>query len=571
MKIALAFLVLNFLATFVNVWPTPWVQPEARIGPEVIGLWLVILLLVGVLGALGRGLIGLLTLFVLAIAVGRYADVTVPALLGRKMNLYWDAYHLPRFLDVASQALAWWQIVGIIAAVIAGFWLLARLIGAAVRTLAIHAAPRALRSPAAWLATLVAVGVVTADLLKVPAASPFVAGPVMPVYWRQADLLLAAALPSRREQVLPPSPPLESDLLALNGAEVKVVFLESYGATTYDRADIAEVIGPARERFAQAAVAHGRQVLSAFVTAATFGGASDLSHLSFLSGIDLTNPLRHDVLLTSSRPTMLDTFEAAGYRTIGLYPAMSWAWPEEAFYDFDHYHDAPSLDYRGPRLGLWHLPDQFSLARINEIYPPDPNGKPRFIFYPTINSHIPYQPRPPYQPDWSRVTSADPFPQEAVEAALAEEIDWRRLYSGYLSTMEYTFEWLTGYQALPQIRESVLVAIGDHQPGGGVTGPNASWNVPVHIVTSNRAIAERLRRHGFTDGIDPPRDSIGHVSALNQILLDVFDSGATRLAAGSMPEALPSEPKLAGPAGQADARGPAARREKEGVVATGLR
>ena len=543
--VVLAFLLLNFLATFVNVWPTPWVQPEARIGPEVVGLWLTILLLVGLFGAVGRRTLTLLTVFVLLITIGRYADVTVPALLGRKMNLYWDAYHLPRFLDVASQALAWWQILAIVAGAGIGFWLLFRLIRAVLRVLAEQAAPYALRSPAAWVATFVAVGLVSADFMRVPSASPYVAGPVLPVYWRQADLLLAAALPARRAQVLPPSPPQYSDLEALQGADVKVVFLESYGATTYDRRDIAEVMDPSRERFAREARAHGQQVLSAFVTAATFGGASDLSHLSFLSGIDLTNPLRHDVLLTSDRETMLDTFERAGYRTIGLYPAMSWAWPEEDFYDFDHYHDAPSLDYQGPKLGLWHLPDQFSIARINELHPPGPGSKPRFVFYPTINSHIPYRPTPPYQPDWTRVTTAEPFPPEATEAALSDEIDWRRLFSGYLSTMAYTFEWLTGYLAQPEARNSVLIAIGDHQPGGGVTGPNASWNVPVHIVTSNRTIAERLRRYGFSDGVDPPRAAIGHISVLNQILLTVFDSGQTRLADGTLPYGLPADPKLA--------------------------
>jgi hypothetical protein len=398
------------------------------------------------------------------------------------------------------------------------------LIRACVTVLALQTAPAALRSLVAWVLTLACVALVAADFARVPAASPYVAGPVLPVYTRQADLLLAAFLPSRRENALPPSPPLDSDLQALNGAEVKVLFIESYGATTYDRDDIAAVIGPARQRLEQAARSQGNHVVSAFVRAATFGGASDLSHLSFLSGIDLTDPFRHDVLLTSDRETMLDTFEQAGYRTIGLYPAMSWAWPEEAFYGFDHYHDGPSLDYRGPKLGLWFLPDQFSMARINELYPPDPDDRPRFIFYPTINSHIPYRPTPPYQPDWARITSETPFSEEAAAAALADEIDWTRLFDGYISTIEYTLEWLAGYVALPQARESVLIIIGDHQPAGGVTGPNPSWNVPVHIVTRNPIIAERLRLSGFEDGVDPNPQAIGHIADLNQVVLSVFDS-----------------------------------------------
>ena len=529
-KVALALLVLNFLTSFNNIWSTPFVQPDTRIGPDFVGLWLILLVLVALFGRVGRAATAVLTSLFLFVVIGRYVEVTVPAWLGRKMNLYWDAQHLPKFLDVASQELVWWQIAGIASAFIAGFWLLTRLIRVCIEVLAEHAAPYALRSPVALIVTISMLGLVAASFMKVEAASPYVSAPVFPVYKRQARLLLAAFFPGRFQTALPESPPLESDLQALGGAEVKVLFLESYGATTYERDDIAKVIDPARLRLEQAANAHGRAVLSAFVRAAAFGGASDLSHLSFLSGIDLTDPIRHDLLITTDRPTILGTFENAGYRTIGLYPAMSWDWPEESFYDFDHYHDAPSLDYRGPKFGLWWLPDQFSMARIDEMYPPDPAGQPRFLFYPTITSHIPFRPTPPYQPDWSRVTSDKPFSDEATAKAMADVIDWHGLFQGYINAIEYTFEWLAGYQALPQPSESVLILLGDHQPAGGITGPNATWNVPVHIITSNETIAERLRLHGFTDGVNPQRESLGHISELPLLLLSVFDSGGTEVA-----------------------------------------
>lgn len=528
LRVAVALLLLNALTSFVNVWPTALVRPDARIGPEFVALWVILLVLAALYGRIGRRAIALLTGLFVLVAVGRYADVVVPAWFGRKLNLYWDARHLPRFLEVASQQFSWWQLIGLAVAFGVGLWLLVRVIRACIRTLAWDAAPRALRSPLALGVTVAVVGMVAANMARVGPSNPYVAGPVYPVYLRQAEILASAYLPGRAANVLPPSPPLHSDLGALNGADVKVVFLESYGATTYTRPGIAEVVAPARERLLTAASAQGRQILSGFVRAATFGGASDLSHLSLLSGIDLTDPLRHDVLLTTDRETLLDTFERAGYRTIGLYPAMSWEWPEERFYDFDHYLDGPSLGYRGPKLGLWWLPDQFSMARVNELHPAEADGRPRFVFFPTINSHIPYRPTPPYQPDWSRVTSADPFAEDETAAALADEIDWNSLLPGYVSTIVYTFEWLAGYQALPQPRDWIMILIGDHQPAGGLTGPNATWDVPVHIVTDNPLIAERLRLYGFIDGVAPPLASLGHIADLNQILLNVFDSGLTR-------------------------------------------
>mgnify|MGYP001549819581 FL=1 len=529
-KIALALLVLNFLTTFSNVWSTPWVQPDTRIGADLVGLWLILLLLVALFGHVGRRAIGVLTAVFLVAVMGRYVDVTVPSWFGRKVNLYWDAQHLPAFLEVASQEYAWWQILGMVAALVTGLWLLTRLIRASIGVLAVHAAPYALRSPTALIVTVCLLGLVAGSFMKVEAAASYVSAPALPVYQRQAHLLAAAFFPDRFRSVLPESPPLDSDLQVLEGAEVKVVFLESYGATTYERDDLFEVIHPARQGLEQAANAEGRLVLSAFVKAAAFGGASDLSHLSFLSGIDLTDPIRHDLLITTDRPTILDTFEQAGYRTIGLYPAMSWDWPEVSFYSFDHYHDAPSLDYRGPKFGLWWLPDQFSMARVDELYPPDPDDKPRFVFYPTITTHIPFRPTPPYQPDWSRVTSDQPYSDEATERAMADAIDWHGLFQGYINTINYTFRWLAGYQALPQSRESVLILLGDHQPAGGITGPDATWNVPVHIITSNETIADRLRIHGFEDGVNPRRESLGHISELSRLLLSVFDSGQNQVA-----------------------------------------
>ena len=119
-------------------------------------------------------------------------------------------------------------------------------------------------------------------------------------------------------------------------------------------------------------------------------------------------------------------------------------------------------------------------------------------------------------------------PSRSIRAefpALAEEVHWNDLLPAYISTIDYTFRWLAGYQALPRARESLTILLGDHQPAGSVTGPGASWDVPVHIVTANPRIAERLRQQGFVDGMQPPRQALGHISELTTLLLAVFDSG----------------------------------------------
>jgi hypothetical protein len=521
----IALVLLNAALSFENWWPSPAIKPDARLAPEFVAVWVLLLVLVRRRGTVSpRALAALATLYLL-LFVGRYVDVTVPALFGRELNLYWDGPQLPRFLEVASRRLAWWQLAGIgaiVASVFVGLWLgLRRALAAA----AAHAAPRALRSRAALAATAGAVALSLLNLAGVEATWPYVSKPVLPTYAKQADLLSTAWSPVRLARALPASPPVfDSDLAALGGVDVELVFLESYGAIAYDHPQARAALGPARADLAARIAASGRHVVSAFVRSPTFGGASDLAHLGLLSGLDLGDPVRHDLLLTTSRPTMLGLFRSRGYETVGLYPALSWPWPESAFYGFDHLLDGPALGYRGPKFGYWSIPDQFAIARYHEMMPLRADSPPRLLFFATINSHVPFRPVPPYQPDWSRITGEAPFDPADVERSLADRVDWLDLYPAYLRSIDYTYRWLSGYVERPRTRDALLILVGDHQPVAGVSGRGASWDVPVHVVSTDRRLLQRLVDQGFEPGIDPRRQPLGAMHELTTILLRAFDA-----------------------------------------------
>ena len=42
----------------------------------------------------------------------------------------------------------------------------------------------------------------------------------------------------------------------------------------------------------------------------------------------------------------------------------------------------------------------------------------------TVNTHIPFRPTPPLQPDWSRITSDKPYAEEAIARSHALTTDW---------------------------------------------------------------------------------------------------------------------------------------------------
>src|SRR5439155_758915 len=70
-------------------------------------------------GAPSRAVIRMVTALWVVWTIGRYAEVTAPALYGRPVNLYWDSRHLSAVAAMLARVASWWQIVLIAAAAVA--------------------------------------------------------------------------------------------------------------------------------------------------------------------------------------------------------------------------------------------------------------------------------------------------------------------------------------------------------------------------------------------------------------------------------------------------------------------
>ncbi len=532
----LAIVFLNGMLSFRDWWPTPGVLPDHRLSPEFVWVWLVLLAVVAWRGALSRRSLNIFTFVFLLLVLGRYGDVTVPSLFGRPINLYWDGANIPRFLWVSAQEKSVWQSAAIVVIVGVLFWGLFRLLHAVIAVTARDAVPYALRSRLGWAMTSLAVLLAVANQAGASFTWPLVAKPVIPSYWRQVQLLAAAFSPQHQAALLPATTAVDAAMAAkstntlgaLGGRDVYLIMLESVGAITYDDALAARTLGPSRERFAADIAASGRHVVTAFFRSPTFAGGSDLAQLGVLSGIDLSDPMRHDLLLTTQRPTLISLFKAQGYQTFGLYPALNWEWPERAFYGFDVFIERRDLGYAGPAMGFWELPDQFTAARFEKIHPRDNGAPPRFVFFPTITCHLPFSPVPPYQADWSRVLAAQPFDEAETHQTLAQKPNWLNMAPDYLRMVNYTYQWLGAYFRQPEPREAIYVLVGDHQPAASITGEGASWDVPVHIVSRDSKLLGRFIEQGFRPGMEPPRQAIGALHALTGMMLESFAAPAAQ-------------------------------------------
>jgi hypothetical protein len=526
--VCVALVLLNGAVTFHNVWPTLGVHWPGELSVEAAALVLLLALSNSWLGRSSRWLLSGLAVLVVLFAIGRYCAVTAPALYGRDVNLYWDAPRMVSVVQMFVRVAPAWQVAAICGAallILTVLYLIARWsLGQIDTTLSRYRAARVGLGAAA----AVLVGCFLAQQLSDRVALvPRFSIPVSRTYGEQIARVLDAVSSSRAARVLPPSPPLHSNLAALSGSDVLLVFLESYGSVTYDRPEFERALQPAREQLAQALQQTGRGVVSAFVTSPTFGGESVLAHLSLLSGIEVRDSTRYALLMTQQRPTLVSVFKAAGYRTVALMPGMRQAWPEGAFYGFDAIYDARKLDYQGPGFGWWHIPDQYSVAALDQRELQRHPRKPLFVFFPTVSTHIPFQPIPPMQPDWQRMLSLQPYDAAPLRRALTSRPDWTDMGMSYVSSVQYFFDMLASYLRERAQDDFVLVILGDHQPPANVSGEGASWDVPVHVITKRQDVLNALQNYGFRPGLTPERPAAGKMNQLTQWLLAAFDQGVS--------------------------------------------
>jgi hypothetical protein len=528
LALALALFLLNGALTFHNVWPTPWVSLRDELS---IDLAVVVLLLVTwslARGALGRVERVLAPLFAV-LTLGRYAEVTSPALYGRPVNLYWDAQHLPNVGAMMAEAANWWLLLAGAIGVVA--LLSALLFGLAwcFRQIRVGLGARQPRVVLGLLSVAVVGHYFVSRALEWDSRYRY-SVPVSATYVQQARFFFAARA-AAANRTLPISPLPRSSFGRLAGDDVLLMFLESYGAVTYDMPSVARVVSPARDDLAHAAEETGRQIVSAFASAPTFGGGSWLSHASFMSGHEVRDPGDYMVLLTQQRDTLPKLFKEAGYRTIALMPGMRNEWPEGSFYGFDELYGTWDIDYRGPGFGWWYIPDQFSLASIAPMAARSDSHAPLFTYFPTINTHIPFVPLPPYQPDWQKILTDEPFEPAVAAEAQAGTPTWDALGEPYAESFVYTFTYLAGYLRERDAADELLVLLGDHQPAASVAGPGARWDVPVHIVTRRKDIAAALTAAGFIDGVAlaPQQRPIATLPELLTLLLAVLDGTPSAL------------------------------------------
>lgn len=527
-----ALLLLNALLTLVNPGPTPWPRTTARIAPE---LCLALLCAAAWTGwraarpawssALPRVLAGICSALVLV----RLAEVSAAALYGRALHVYWDGRHLGQVL--AAQGVPPWQMAAGAGALVLACALLYRLLLACWRAVGAALAWRPLRR-----ATLLASGLLLA-LFAVPGLPGWdrhavFAGPITPVLARQLQLTALLLPHDAAVARLTPSPAFDSDLAALHGADVLLLFSESYGVSTLDDAAQDGALAGPRTALAQAIADSGRWAVSARLRSPTFAGGSWLAHGALLTGVDTHDPFDYELLLGTQRPTLARHFAAHGWRSVAWMPGLARDWPEGRFFGFDRIAGARDIADAGLPLAPGRVPDQAAMARLHaQELAGAPARAPRFVVFPTLDSHAPFRPLAPFVADWQRLAGPQPYTAAERAQALQASAALHAPVPAYVQSIATTWHWLGDYLQRLAPPQLLTIVLGDHQAYAGVSGPQASWDVPVHLIGRDPVLRQRLLDAGFTEGLAPRGPALADMHGLTPVLLQAF-AGTSRASAG---------------------------------------
>ncbi|OLZ52661.1 sulfatase [Amycolatopsis coloradensis] len=313
-------------------------------------------------------------------------------------------------------------------------------------------------------------------------------------------------------------------LNALRGKDVLFTFVESYGRVAVQDSDIAPKVDAVLDAGTARLESAGYGSRSAFLTSPTTSAGSWLAHSTFQSGVWVDSQHRYDDFVKSDRFTLGGAFERAGWDTVGVVPAHTEDWPEGEVYGYDRYYDSRGIGYRGPPFSYATMPDQFTLSAFQRAERAKPGRPPLMAEIDLVTSHWPWTPLPRLV-DWTAVGDGSIYHPMPSRGKTPDEVftDPAKVRGAYGDSIAYSLNSLISYVETYGDDDLVLVFLGDHQPNPIVAGEGADRDVPITVVTRDKAVLDKIAGWNWQEGLNPDRNApIWRMNAFRDRFLTTF-------------------------------------------------
>jgi phosphatidylglycerophosphate synthase len=322
--------------------------------------------------------------------------------------------------------------------------------------------------------------------------------------------------------------PASNLLTGLRGKDVIIAVVESYGQTAVQGTSFSPGIDAVLQKQNSMLAGAGWSTQSAWLTSPTFGGISWLAHSTLQSGLWVDSNQRYNELLASQRFTLSDAFDKAGWHTVADDPSDNMAWaPGTYFYHYAQTFNRLNVGYQGPTFSYSAMPDQYTLSEFQRLEL-TPGHKPVMAEIDLTSSHIPWAPLPSMVP-WSKVGNGSIFDTQPAQSESATRV-WQSnntVKQFYGQSIQYAMTAITSWVTELNDPNLVLILFGDHQPYTAVSGPDASHDVPISIITRAPSVLRQISSWHWRSGLQPAASApLEPMDAFRNQFLNTFSSKA---------------------------------------------
>jgi phosphatidylglycerophosphate synthase len=320
-----------------------------------------------------------------------------------------------------------------------------------------------------------------------------------------------------------------SDLLTgLRGKDVVIAFVESYGQVSVQGSTFSAGIDAALRRDDASLARAGWSTQTAWLNAPSYGGTSQLAHSTLQAGVWVNSTQRYAELIGTSRFTLSDAFDRAGWHTVSDSPTNG-AWPPgKSFFHYDQLLGRYNVGYQGPTFSYSPMPDQYTLSAFQRLELA-PGHKPVMAEIDLTSSHWPWAPLPTMVP-WNEVGDGsifDPMPAKGPSRTTVERnANLERQFYG--TSMQYTMQALTSWVTELNDPNLVLILLGDEEPDTPISTPGrTSHEVPISIIAHDPSVFRQIASWRWQGGLLPGGSApLEPMNAFRNQFLDAFNTAS---------------------------------------------
>lgn len=308
--------------------------------------------------------------------------------------------------------------------------------------------------------------------------------------------------------------------------DVLVIYVESYGRTSFDTPFYAEVHQETLARYDTQLRDLGMTVASGFLSSPTHGGQSWLAHSTIANGMWIDNQTRYAAALSSGRETLFHHAANSGFRTAAVMPQITLDWPESRSMGFETILAFDQLGYAGLPFNWVTMPDQYTLSAMDRLLRDGSDARPLFAQVALISSHAPWVPVPEVIP-WEDIGDGTVFNEVAVSGD-PPEVVWRdreRVRFQYRLAVDYALQSVFEYAVLHAEEPPLILVIGDHQAASFI-GLDERREVPIHVIGPEHLVTPLAQIAPSSGLLLDEDDPVIPMDALRDILLNAYSTQA---------------------------------------------